>query len=320
MKCLTAVSAAAEDAAQSNAEVPHGGGGAGARAALAALDAAAAECCTTNDKMKLVAPRNSPGDVYTRTTVAAQDAAGKFWQQGPAQCMLSALVQQKPCVQLGRCHRRSMNCVCPDAYSAPAAAVLTACLTGRLPAASIAVDSHCCAPLCRSLQQQKEIYWDHSTTRHAIGACAVSLQCALTWTQSQSQCCSHLCVFCRSLMAAASRKVDLLQNMLSALLQQQQLEGQQLQGRPAATVASFATAAGSTDLGGQIQELRSQLTTAQVSSCSRNSLSFRSQYVVISKRVVYYSADCHAACSYLALNDAQPKEGAGRSIMHSATC
>jgi hypothetical protein len=74
-------------------------------------------------------------------------------------------------------------------------------------------------------------------------------------------------------MSAARRKVDLLQGMLSALLQQEQQQQQQqqgsqhLQGRPAAAVASFATTAavdGKQGADEQIQELRQQLTAAQV--------------------------------------------------------
>jgi hypothetical protein len=71
-------------------------------------------------------------------------------------------------------------------------------------------------------------------------------------------------------MSAARRKVDLLQGMLSALLQQERQQQQQgsqhPQGRPAAAVASFATAADYKQGAavGQIQELKLQLTAAQV--------------------------------------------------------
>jgi hypothetical protein len=71
-------------------------------------------------------------------------------------------------------------------------------------------------------------------------------------------------------MSAAHRKVDLLQGMLSALLQQERQQQQQgsqhPQGRPAAAVASFATAADDKQGAavGQIQELKLQLTAAQV--------------------------------------------------------
>lgn len=70
----------------------------------------------------------------------------------------------------------------------------------------------------------------------------------------------------RSLMLGARRKVDLLQGMLTALLQQEQQQGSQhLQGRPAAAVASFATTTGAKQgAGRQIEELRQQLTAAQV--------------------------------------------------------